>query len=113
MPSAHAWSVPVTSRSCSTVSIVSIVDMCCCSFPGCGGGGASHRPRGWSVAGALSAVDVEELSGNEGCLLEVEHAVHHLVDGAHATDRVQRGVRGVRLDGVQRRLDDARGDCVE
>ena len=52
---------------------------------------------GWSVAGALAAVDVQDLAGHERGAFEIQDRVDDVADLAHAADRVQRGERRVRL----------------
>lgn len=74
---------------------------------------ARQHPRPGSAAGALAAVDVHDLAGDERAGgFEVEDAGHHVADLADVPDGMQlREVReGFRW--VQRRLDDAKGDGV-
>jgi hypothetical protein len=67
---------------------------------------------GGSVARALPAVDVEGLSGHEGGRFEIEDGVHDIGDLAHSAERVESAERLMRLDGMHRRLNDARRDRV-
>src|SRR6202034_1703483 len=70
------------------------------------------RYSGGSVAGALAAVDVQDLAGDERGGLEVENAGHHVADLAEAPHGMQlrEGREGFRW--VQRRLDNAKRDGV-
>src|SRR5207245_9878296 len=65
---------------------------------------------GGSVARALPAIDVKGLSGHERGRFEIKDGVHDVGDLAHSAERVEAAERIMRLDGMHRRLDDARRD---
>src|SRR5690348_11026905 len=74
--------------------------------------GVRARPRGRapevvrvSVAGALPAVDVRDLAGDEGRLLQVQHRPDHVLDLAHPADRMQVGHGATGVGGVHRGAD--------
>jgi hypothetical protein len=60
------------------------------------------------VTGDLTAVDVQDLAGDEGRRLEEQDAVHDVADLADPSQRVQPGERVVAFRRVRRRRDDAR-----
>src|SRR5580693_2695936 len=68
---------------------------------------------GWSVAGALAAVDVQDLSSHELGGLQIRDRFDDVADVAHPADRMQRGERVVGLLGVHRSADDARRHRVD
>src|SRR4051795_11966124 len=65
-----------------------------------------------SMSGALTAVDVQGLAGDERGTFEIEDPVDDIADLAGPTDGVQRSARLVGLGAVRRRLDDAQRDGV-
>src|SRR5258705_13021771 len=66
-----------------------------------------------SMAGALAAVDVQDLAGDERGGFEVGDGVDDVADLAHPADRVQTGKDLVGLGRVHRGADDAWGDRVD
>ncbi|SCF82786.1 hypothetical protein GA0115254_118451 [Streptomyces sp. Ncost-T10-10d] len=60
-----------------------------------------------SEAGALAAVDVQDLAGDERGLFEVHDRLDDVVDLAHPPERVQRGERAARVVRVHGSADDA------
>ena len=76
-------------------------------------GGSGTIVRGPSVASDLTAVDVEDLAGNERRGLEVEDAVDDVGDLPYVPHWWElRAEPGVALRWMHRRLDDARRDSV-
>src|SRR3954468_2425896 len=65
-----------------------------------------------SVTGALAAVDVEDLPGHEGGLLEVDDAPRDVGDPTGRADRVLPVEELMGLGGERRGLDDAERDRV-
>ena len=64
------------------------------------------------MAGALTAVDVQDFAGHEAGLFEIKDRIDDILDLTHVADRVQGAERRVRLGGMHRRLDDAGRDRV-
>src|SRR5882757_6551820 len=62
---------------------------------------------GRSVAGALAAVDVQDLAGHELSGLQISDRFDDVADVTHPADRMQRSERVVGLLGVHRSADDA------
>ena len=68
----------------------------------------------WSVTGALAAVDVQDLAGNERRCLQEEDAVDDVADLAHVPEWGElRAKCGVAFRRMHWRLDDARRDSVD
>src|SRR5580704_16346389 len=59
------------------------------------------------AAGALSAVDMQYLAGDEGRAFEIEHGIDDIADLAHAPDRMQIAEEFMRFRLMHRRLDHA------
>ena len=51
------------------------------------------------MSGALAAVDVQDLAGDERRVLQIQDGVDDIVDVAHPAERMQAGEGGVRLRG--------------
>src|ERR1700722_10935074 len=66
-----------------------------------------------SASGALTAVDVQNIPGDERGVLHVDDGVHDIPDLADPAERVKRGERVVRLGCVHRGADDAQCDGVD
>ena len=49
------------------------------------------------MAGALAAVDVQDLAGHEGGTFEIKDRIDDVLDLAHVADRVQGAERRVRF----------------
>ena len=65
------------------------------------------------MTGRLSAVDMQDLAGDEGRLFEEQHGVDDIVDLAHASHGIQAGQGRVRRLGMHGGLDDARRHRIE
>jgi hypothetical protein len=59
-----------------------------------------------------AAIYVKDLSGNESRRLEIEDRVHDVGDLPHAPERMQGAELRMCLDGIHRRLNDARCDRI-
>jgi hypothetical protein len=59
------------------------------------------------AAGALSAVDMQDLAGDEGCAFEIKHRIDDIAQLTHPCDRMQLGQEFVRLRPMHRRLNHA------
>src|SRR5258705_7566922 len=81
------------------------------AMPGCGGQFAEAFAP--SVAGALAAIDVQDLAGDEARAFQEQDRVDDVLALSHASDRMQFCKEVVRLRRVHRGLDDAGSNRVD
>ena len=67
----------------------------------------------WSVTGALTAVDVDGLPGDEGGVLQKQDRVHDIPDFTHVSHRMQAGKELVSFGSMHWRLDHAGSNGVD
>src|SRR5712675_604433 len=69
--------------------------------------GAVDGTEALSVAGALAAVDMQDLAGDERRGFQEQHGIDDVAGFSHAADRMQRGKEVMCLWSMHRGLDDA------